>query len=128
MKKGFTLLELIVVIIVIGVLATLGFSQYTKVVERGRAAEAKTILSQLRSAEAVYYQEYEAYTADFANLVVSGMPGACAATHYFSYACAATGTCTATRCTAGGKSPNFSGAAYTIALAIDGTMTNAGMY
>jgi prepilin-type N-terminal cleavage/methylation domain-containing protein len=40
-KKGFTLLELIVVIVIIGVLATLGLTQYASMVERGRSAEAK---------------------------------------------------------------------------------------
>ncbi|MCM8780686.1 MAG: prepilin-type N-terminal cleavage/methylation domain-containing protein [Candidatus Omnitrophica bacterium] len=118
MKKGFTLLELIVVIIIIGVLATLGFTQYTRVVEKGRTAEAKTILGQLRTAEVAYYQENGSYTT-IANLPVEA-PTACTTTHYFSYSCAAaTGTCTATRCTAGGKTPQ-STLAYIIALDITG--------
>lgn len=118
MKRGFTLLELVIVIIIIGVLATLGFTQYTKVVEKGRTAEAKTILGQLRTAEVVYYQENGAYTATMANLVVDA-PTACTTTHYFRYACAASGTCTATRCTAGGKTPNGA-LAYTISVTIAG--------
>jgi hypothetical protein len=96
-------------------------------VERGRAAEAKTILGQLRNAENAYYQEYLAYTDTLSNLVVTGAPTACVTTHKFSYACASTGTCTATRCTTGGKNPNAA-AAYTIAIAIDGAITNAGNY
>jgi len=40
-RKGFTLLELIVVIIILGILASLGFSQYIKMVEKGRSAEAR---------------------------------------------------------------------------------------
>ncbi|MBU0547795.1 MAG: prepilin-type N-terminal cleavage/methylation domain-containing protein, partial [Candidatus Omnitrophica bacterium] len=37
MRKGFTLIELIVVIIIVGILASVGMTQYTKVVEKGRA-------------------------------------------------------------------------------------------
>ena len=32
MKRGFTLLELVVVILIVGVLATLGFTQYGRMV------------------------------------------------------------------------------------------------
>jgi prepilin-type N-terminal cleavage/methylation domain-containing protein len=57
MKKGFTLLELIVVIIVLGVLASLAVPRYFEVVERARTAEAVSILGTLRSAQLRYYAE-----------------------------------------------------------------------
>jgi type IV pilus assembly protein PilE len=117
-KKGFTLLELIIVIIIIGVLATLGFSQYTKMIEKGRAAEARAILGSLRTMQAAYYLENGIYTAAITELG-GAEPTACTNSHYFSYACAATGTCTATRCTANGKTPNFS-TAYTKTLTVVG--------
>ena len=113
-KKGFTLLELIVVIIIIGILATLGFTQYTKVIERGRTAEAKALLGQMRTAQEAYKLENGAYTATIGNLSVE-VPTACVATHYFSYSTDAT-TGTATRCGTGtGKTPG-SATAYTITL------------
>lgn len=71
MKKGFTLLELIIVIIIIGVLATLATGQYIRVVEKARSAEGAYILGALRSAQMRYYAEYEAYTATVGNLDVS---------------------------------------------------------
>ncbi len=119
MKKGFTLIELIVVIIIVGILASVGMTQYTKVVEKGRAAEARLILGSLRTAEIAENIENGAYQTA-ANLGVAA-PTACAATHYFSYACdAATGTCTATRCTAGGKAPQGT-LAYTKTVDVAGT-------
>lgn len=117
MRKGFTLLELIIVIIIIGILATFGFTQYTKVMEKGRSGEAKMILGDLRTAQEAYRLEYGAYTAVIANLSVSA-PTACANTHYFSYDCTAT-TCTATRCQANGKPPQVAAAdAYTVVLTL----------
>ncbi len=71
MKKGFTLLELIIVIIVVGVLATLATGQYIRVIEKGRSAEGVYILGALRSAQQRYYAEYEAYTATVGNLDVT---------------------------------------------------------
>ncbi|MDD5501112.1 MAG: prepilin-type N-terminal cleavage/methylation domain-containing protein [Candidatus Omnitrophica bacterium] len=119
MNKGFTLIELIVVIIIVGILASVGMTQYTKVVEKGRAAEARLILGSLRTAEVANYIENGAY-ATVANLGVAA-PASCTTTHYFSYACnSTTGTCTATRCTTGGKTPQ-GGAAYTKTVTPAGT-------
>ena len=115
MKKGFTLLELIVVIIIIGILATLGFTQYTKVIERGRTAEAKALLGQMRTAQEAYKQQNGAYTATIGDLAVEA-PTACATTHYFKYSTTAV-LGTATRCltTETGKTPG-SATAYTITI------------
>jgi len=122
MRKGFTLVELIIVIIIIGILASVGMTQYTKVVEKGRFAEARTVLGSLRSLEIVYNLEYGGFdtVANLDNII----PASCTSTHYFSYACAtATGLCTATRCGATGKSPGGSTETEgkTKTLATDGT-------
>jgi len=50
-KKGYTLLELIIVVVVIGILASLAMPQYMKVTERAKAAEAKAILGAIRSSQ-----------------------------------------------------------------------------
>lgn len=120
-RRGFTLLELIVVIIIIAVLASLGFTQYTKVVEKGRTAEAKMILGQLRSAQYAFNLEYPGYTT-VANLPVGAPttgPACTDSTQFFYYSCdTGTGTCIANRCTSGGKSP--AGPTYNINLTIGG--------
>ena len=126
MKKGFTLIELIIVIIIIGVLASLGLGQYVKVVEKGRAAEARMILGTLRTAEIAYYTEFQTYES-VGNLGVSA-PASCLSTHFFSYSCT-TGTCTATRCTASGKTPQVAAAdVYTKTLTPDGAWGGSGGY
>ncbi|MBI4707888.1 MAG: prepilin-type N-terminal cleavage/methylation domain-containing protein [Candidatus Omnitrophica bacterium] len=114
MRKGFTLIELLIVIIIVGVLATLGIIQYQAVIEKARGAEAKQVISTLRSqCAAIYLDTGATTTCTAANLGVGvGIPGPavanCATTNYFYYNVAnATPavTFTATRCGATGKSP-----------------------
>lgn len=42
MKKGFTLMELLIVMIIVAVMATVAIPQYRRAVERGRAMEGLT--------------------------------------------------------------------------------------
>jgi prepilin-type N-terminal cleavage/methylation domain-containing protein len=109
MRIGFTLLELMVVIIIIGVLATIGLTQYQTVTERSRGAEARQILGALRSQCAAFYiADNDATDCTTENLGVGTeadqVPSACRSSHYFSYAVtegASSVTFTATRCNAG---------------------------
>jgi type IV pilus assembly protein PilE len=137
MKKGFTLLELVVVIIILGILVTLGIQQFGRMTERSRGAEARTILGQVRT-EAAGYRLQQGSLTGFTNALAGigtatdQIPSACRATHYFNYnvtAVAATSfTVTATRCTASGKAPQGA-SALTLTLTTDfdaGTDTWAG--
>ena len=56
-KQAFTLMELIVVIIIIGVLAGIMFPQYARSKERTIDKQAQAILSLIRAAERTYYME-----------------------------------------------------------------------
>ncbi|MCM8789681.1 MAG: prepilin-type N-terminal cleavage/methylation domain-containing protein [Candidatus Omnitrophica bacterium] len=117
MKRGFTLLELIVVIIILGVLATLGFQQYGRMIEKSRGAEARAVLGALRTQAAAYRME-NGTLAGFtpaiagigtaANQIPGPAAGNCQGTHYFWYNLTVADpvlTATATRCIANGKIP-----------------------
>ena len=63
-KKGFTLIELMVVIVLIATLAFLGALHFVPQIERGNVAEAVAMLSAIRQAEASYYLDNTVYTTD----------------------------------------------------------------
>lgn len=50
-KKGFTLIEVLVVVLIIGILAAIAFPSYTKAVEKSRTREAVQVLSTIALGE-----------------------------------------------------------------------------
>ncbi len=75
--KGFTLLELLIVVVMLAVLAGLALPQYLRTVARARESEGWQNLGTLRSAEMRYYAEHGNYddSAAFVDLDISD-PGA----------------------------------------------------
>ena len=62
MRKGFTLLELLTVVIIVAILASLAVPQFFRIAERARAAEGVNILGSIRSAQLRYYSEHSVLT------------------------------------------------------------------
>jgi prepilin-type N-terminal cleavage/methylation domain-containing protein len=63
-RKGFTLVELAVVIVIIGVLAAFGVPKFLNSVERSKAAEAFGYLSAIREANERYIAQQGIYAVD----------------------------------------------------------------
>ncbi len=63
-EKGFTLVELMIVVVVLGVLASIAIPKYIMLVNKAKITEAKTILRQIINLETSYYlidSTYEAF-------------------------------------------------------------------
>ncbi len=69
-KKGFTLIEMLVVVLIIGILAAIAFPQYEKVVEKTRAAQAMEIMRSIYQAAADYYLATGTYPTSFDQLSI----------------------------------------------------------
>ncbi|MCF7876941.1 MAG: prepilin-type N-terminal cleavage/methylation domain-containing protein [Candidatus Omnitrophica bacterium] len=61
MRKGFTLIELIVVVIVVAILASFAVPQYITSIERAKKAKAENALSIIAQAEKMYRAENDTY-------------------------------------------------------------------
>lgn len=70
MRAGFTLAEVIIVVIIIGILATFAMPQYVKIQEKGLDNEAKANLVLIQAAENLYNTESNVFygSADHAEL------------------------------------------------------------
>ena len=102
-QKGFTLVELMVVVVIVGILAVVAFPSYSDYVTRGRLIEAKSGLSDGRVKMEQSFQDNRTYAA-----------GTCPAnTTYFEFDCTDL-TATTYTITATGIGSNLSAYSYTI--------------
>ncbi len=77
--QGFTLVELMVVVAIVGVLGAIASYGVTRYVHRARVSEATGMLASIRGAQEAYRQETFRYldvSGDFAKLHPSTTPGA----------------------------------------------------
>ncbi len=56
-RKGFTLIEVLIVVIILGILATIAVPQFTKIVEKTYGAELGTNVAAIQTGQAIYALE-----------------------------------------------------------------------
>jgi len=69
-KKGFTLLELMIVVIIVGILASLAMPRFIAAANKAREAEGQNMLGAIRSSQLRYNLEHSEYTSVIGNLDV----------------------------------------------------------
>ena len=62
-KKGFTLIELMIVVAIIGILAAIAIPNFLNYQCKAKQTEAKTTLGSIATCEDAYFAEYDTYTA-----------------------------------------------------------------
>ncbi len=66
-NRGFTLIEILIVMVVIGILAAIAIPSYTNQLIRGTRSSAQSIMMDIANKEQFYIQAQRQYTSDYAN-------------------------------------------------------------
>lgn len=112
-QHGFTLIEVMVVVVVIGILASIAIPSYRDYITRSKITEAVSTLSDVKVRMEQYFQDNRFYNNDGSASATCAPSVTAAATANFTYACVASNTGQSFVWTASGTG-SMSGFSYTI--------------
>jgi type IV pilus assembly protein PilA len=67
-RRGFTLIELMIVVMIVGLIAAIAIPRYTTVKQKANVATMQTALKNLGQAEETFFAEHGEYTANLDSL------------------------------------------------------------
>ena len=70
-QHGFTLLEILIALVIVGLLAAVALPSFLDSIRKSRRSEAMTALAQLQQAQERWRSNNSAYTTDLANLGIN---------------------------------------------------------
>lgn len=76
MKKqtGFTLIEVMIAVVIVGILASIAYPSYTQFVAKGARADGLAGLMNVANLQEQYYLDHRSYTTDMTKLGLSASP------------------------------------------------------
>lgn len=82
--KGFTLVELIIVIVIVGILSLVAVPVYKSYTQKAIKTEGKTLLGAVKTAEEAYFAEHQAYLTGASSSIAETLEMDVAGNKYFT--------------------------------------------
>lgn len=90
-QQGFTLVEVMIVVAIIGILAAIAYPSYDEYVKRGNRTEGQAFLSDVAARQERYFSQNNAYITAVTDIAKLGLTDANSATDKYTVSLAAGG-------------------------------------
>ena len=87
-SKGFTLIEVMIAVVIIGILAAIAYPSYSEYVKRGNRTEGQAFLNDVVARQERYYSQNNNYVTETNEIAKLGMSATASATGKYTVALA----------------------------------------
>ncbi|MES2832162.1 MAG: type IV pilin protein [Pseudomonadota bacterium] len=113
-STGFTLIEVLIAVAIVGILSAIAYPSYSSYVQRGRLIEASNTLLALRTSMEQYYQDNRGYANASSTIISPCDTSRLPVLKEFTYTCVIGTPASGFTATATGKTPLTNGFEYRI--------------